>query len=241
MSKRCMTMVLSGSGIALALAAQGVAAGTYSRELSCLKGLPQPMELKDSPPVGWMLAGASAGKPGVFVYREDQAFFVPVPPDARKYVDPKSPDMDPAVFVWAKLPRAGGAGWDHFEITLQGGKVRSWGDESSLQEALKDSPDAQKKIDQYLVKAEGIQVTGPEPQQALVEEIRAALPRAAGQYAEAAARDTGRRPASEGTARGQGARAAVAQLRKCAGVAEVKQELAAAIRKVQGDGKRSPQ
>lgn len=190
----------------LASASSAFAEGEFASRLACVNALSRysrtdgmdvdvnaPGRPGSLDPVGYLVQGKNAGRDGFYMFRGSEAYFVAMPKDAVKYVDPQWPAMPPAFYLKAEIPKRGGAqGTDNVLFTIQDGKISSYTDDigrAAMWNLAK--PEEKKELSEmkkYTVTVRGADSIGPESRQALdsailtgIESLPASLARTAKQ------------------------------------------------------------
>lgn len=184
--------VLSG---ALLLASGPALAAEFTAEMFCADEVGTGMLLDKNTPkkpgsltlVARMIPGKNAGRNGFYVYRDDAAYFLQIPPNAKPHVDEEFPNASPATFLWAKIPRGTG-GVDEFQFTIQDGEISGYSDKIGYKIGRKEWPDSKGVFDKHMVTSTAVDAIGDESRSAILEAIRKDIPKVADRYVERVAR-----------------------------------------------------
>ncbi len=129
--------------------------------------------------VGLMIQGKNAERPGFYVYRASEAYFVAFPKDAKQRVDRDYPKMEPATYIWAAIPQeAKPSATDKFHMTIQGGRVVSYSDEkgqADLKRLYSKDEKLFQEIDAITVPVKAVDAIGPESRDAFGSLLAAAI------------------------------------------------------------------
>ena len=171
--------------ITATLFSQRALSGEYTAQIECAKSLRERFLDKNSKnpgsldEVGYMVEGSNKGQKGFFVYRDNEAYFVAYPKNAKEHVNELYPNAEPAIFIWAKIPQGmKSKNTDNFKMTLQGGRVVSYADEIGFNIGLEKWPETKKLFRDYMVTVEAKSVQGnSDAQDTLLAELANAIRR----------------------------------------------------------------